>query len=54
MLDYTRGSKEYLDGVAGSKFSKAEPVFGMVDKGRIQLQDHHGPVMFKNIKVRVL
>ncbi len=54
VLDYTRGSKAYLDGVAGSKFSKAEPVFGMVDKGRIQLQDHHGPVMFKNIKVRVL
>jgi hypothetical protein len=54
ILDYTRGSKEYLDGVAGSKFNKAVPVFGMVDKGRIQLQDHHGPVMFKNIKVRVL
>jgi hypothetical protein len=54
VLEYTRGSQEYLDGVAGSKFSKADPVFGMVDKGRIQLQDHHGPVMFKNIKVRVL
>ncbi|MDB4924772.1 DUF1080 domain-containing protein [Mucilaginibacter sp.] len=54
VLEFTRGSKEYLDGVAASKFNKAEPVFGMVDKGRIQLQDHHGPVMFKNIKVRVL
>ncbi|TSJ43653.1 DUF1080 domain-containing protein [Mucilaginibacter corticis] len=54
VLEYTRGSKEYLDGVAKSKFSKVEPVFGMVDKGRIQLQDHHGPVAFKNIKVRVL
>lgn len=54
ILDYTRGSKEYLDGVAGSKFSKADPVFGMVEKGRIQLQDHHGPVSFKNIKIRVL
>jgi hypothetical protein len=54
VLDYTRGSQAYLDGVAASKFNKAEPVFGMVDKGRIQLQDHHGPVAFKNIKVRVL
>jgi hypothetical protein len=54
VLQYTRGSKQYLAGVAGSKFSKAEPVFGMVEKGRIQLQDHHGPVAFKNIKVRVL
>ena len=54
VLEYTRGSQEYLAGVAKSKFSKVEPVFGMVEKGRIQLQDHHGPVMFKNIKVRQL
>lgn len=54
ILVYDRGSKAYLDGVAASKFSKAEPVFGMIEKGRIQLQDHHDPVAFKNIKVRVL
>ncbi|MCC8427169.1 DUF1080 domain-containing protein [Mucilaginibacter sp. UR6-11] len=54
VLEYTRGSDEYLAGVAKSKFSKVEPVFGTVEKGRIQLQDHHGPVAFKNIKVRVL
>jgi hypothetical protein len=54
VLEYTRGSDEYLAGVAKSKFSKVEPVFGTIEKGRIQLQDHHGPVMFKNIKVRVL
>jgi len=54
ILEYTRGSQEYLAGVAKSKFSKVEPVFGMVEKGRIQLQDHHGPVMFKNIKVKQL
>ena len=54
VLEFTRGSKEYLDGVATSKFNKAEPVFGMIEKGRIQLQDHHGPVAFKNVKVRVL
>lgn len=54
VLEYTRGSDEYLAGVAKSKFSKVEPVFGMVEKGRIQLQDHHGPVAYKNIKVRNL
>jgi hypothetical protein len=54
ILAYTRGSKAYLDAVALSKFNKAVPVFGMVEKGRIQLQDHHGPVSFKNIKIRTL
>jgi hypothetical protein len=54
VLEYTRGSEAYLAGVADSKFSKVEPVFGMVQKGRFQLQDHHGPVAFKNIKVRAL
>lgn len=54
VLDYTRGSKAYLDGVAKSKFNKVEPTFGMVEKGRIQLQDHNHPVSFKNIKIRLL
>lgn len=54
ILEYTRGSKAYTDGVAASKFSKAEPVFGMIEKGRIMLQDHHGPVAFKNIKIKTL
>jgi hypothetical protein len=54
VLEYTRGSDEFMAGIAKSKFSKVEPVFGTVEKGRIQLQDHHGPVAFKNIKVRVI
>lgn len=54
VLEYTRGSADYLAGVAKSKFSKVEPVFGTVEKGRIQLQDHHGPVAFKNIKIKTL
>ena len=54
VLEYTRGSKEYLAGVARSKFSKVQPVFGMIEKGRFQLQDHHGPVAYKNLKVREL
>lgn len=54
ILEYVRGSSAYLAGIADSKFSKVYPVFGMVDKGRFQLQDHHGAVAFKNIKVREL
>ncbi|GAB3926841.1 3-keto-disaccharide hydrolase [Mucilaginibacter myungsuensis] len=54
VLEYTRGSKEYADCVADSKFSKVEPMFGTVEKGRIMLQDHHGPVAFKNLKIRSL
>ncbi len=54
VLEYTRGSEKYLAGVAKSKFSKVQPVFGMIEKGRIQLQDHHGPVAYKNLKVREL
>lgn len=54
ILEYTRGSDDYMAGIAKSKFSKVEPVFGTVEKGRIQLQDHHGPVAFKNLKIRVI
>jgi hypothetical protein len=52
VLEYTRGSDEFMAGIAKSKFSKVEPVFGTVERGRIQLQDHHGPVAFKNLKIR--
>ncbi|MFD2146987.1 3-keto-disaccharide hydrolase [Mucilaginibacter antarcticus] len=54
VLEYTRGSEEYRAGVAKSKFSKVQPLFGTVEKGRFQLQDHHGPVTYKNLKVRPL
>lgn len=54
VLEYERGSAAYAAGVADSKFSKVEPMFGTVQKGRIQLQDHHGPVAYKNLKIRAL
>ncbi len=54
VLEYTRGSEQFLAGVTDSKFSKVEPIFGTVEKGKFMLQDHHGPVAFKNIKVRAL
>lgn len=54
VLSYERGSKSYNEAVAKSKFSKAEPPFGMVKKGHIMLQEHGGVVAFKNIKIKKL
>lgn len=54
ILEFTRGSKIYTDAVAASKFSKTEPAFGMVEKGRILLQEHGGVVSFRNIKIKSL
>ena len=54
ILEFTRGSKSYTDAVAASKFSKTEPAFGMVEKGRILLQEHGGVVSFRNIKIKLL
>ncbi len=54
ILEFTRGSKEYMDAVALSKFSKTVPAFGMVEKGHILLQEHGGAVAFKNIKIITL
>lgn len=54
ILEFTRGDKTYSDAVALSKFNKAVPAFGMVDKGHILLQEHGGVVSFKNIKIKTL
>lgn len=54
ILEFTRGSESYTAGVAKSKFNKTEPAFGMVDKGRILLQEHGSVVSFKNIKIKIL
>jgi len=54
ILEFERGSKAYNEGVAKSKFSKAEPEFGMVEKGHIMLTDHESVCSFRNIKIRVL
>lgn len=54
VLTYTRGDQVFTDAVAKSKFSKAVPPFGTVEKGHILLQYHGGLVSFKNIKIRVL
>lgn len=53
ILAFEKGSQAYLDAVAKSKY-QTQPVFGMVEKGRILLQDHGHEASFRNIKIRKL
>ncbi|RZK72818.1 MAG: DUF1080 domain-containing protein, partial [Pedobacter sp.] len=54
ILEFTKGSKEFNDAVALSKFSKTTPAFGSISKGHILLQEHGGLVAFRNIKIKKL
>lgn len=54
ILEFVRGSPAFTAAVAQSKFSKAAPAFGTVEKGHILLQEHGSEISFRNIKVKTL
>lgn len=52
-VEYDKGSADWDEKVAASKFSKFEN-FGKPTEGRLSLQDHGDVVSFRNVKIKPL
>jgi hypothetical protein len=52
-VEYVKGSKDWDERVAASKFSKF-PKFGKPTKGHVNFQDHGNVVSFRNVKIKDL
>jgi len=53
VVEYDMNSADWKAKVLGSKF-KEWPIFGMARKGHLALQQHGGPVAYRNLKIRRL
>ena len=53
VVEYDMNSAEWKAKVLGSKF-KEWPIFAMARKGHLALQQHGGPVSYRNLKIRTL
>ncbi len=53
VVEFTRGSEEFNELVAKSKFADKEG-FGMAETGPIHIQDHNDEVHFRSIKIKEL
>ncbi|MBO9616166.1 MAG: DUF1080 domain-containing protein [Dyadobacter sp.] len=51
VVEYVRGSPQFKEFVAGSKFAKFEG-FGLSQEGNLLLQDHGDNVFFRSLKVK--
>ena len=53
VVEYDMNSDEWKAKVLGSKF-KEWPGFGVARKGHLALQQHGGPVAYRNLRIRTL
>jgi len=53
VVEYDMNSDDWKAKVAGSKF-KEWSIFGLARKGHLALQQHGGPVSYRNLKIRTI